>query len=121
MSQRGKQKQEKQEDKIIPTETKRKSLEEPLRKQIYFMRMIIAVIAGIIAGILPPYLSQSIGFAIGILAYALSQYIAIKRYKRSPEENTQMLTIGIFSYVLLFLIVWSLTITLINPEILNVR
>lgn len=116
MSQREKPKQEKQEDKTIPTETKRKTLEEPLRKQIYLMRIAIAVVAGILAGLLPPLLSQSIGFAIGILAYALSQYVAIRRYKRSPEENTQMLTIGIFSYILLFLIVWSLTITLIyNP------
>ncbi|MEM3833604.1 MAG: hypothetical protein QW128_08500 [Thermoprotei archaeon] len=121
MSQSKKPKQEKQEDKTIPMEAKRKTLEEPIRRQIYFMRMVIAIIAGILAGVLPPYLSQSIGFAIGILAYAVSQYVAIKRYKRSPEENTQMLTIGIFSYVLLFLIIWSLTITLINPETLNIK
>ncbi len=119
MSQREKGKQIKQEDKVEPEQAKRKILEEPIRRQIYLMRLFLAIIAGIISGALPPVFSQSIGFAIGIFFYALSQYIAIKRYRKSPEETTQILTIGIFSYTLLWIIVWSLTITLINPWILK--
>lgn len=121
MSQRGKAKQTKSEDRVEPEKPKPKILEEPIRRQIYLMRLILAIIAGVISGVLPPILSQSIGFAIGIFFYALSQYIAIKRYRKTPEETTQILTIGIFSYTLLWIIVWSLTITLINPWILNIK
>jgi|GEM_PF-2422171 hypothetical protein len=121
MSQREKIKQTKPEDKIESEKPKRRIIEESIRRQIYLMRLLLAIIAGIISGALPLVLSQSVGFAIGIFFYALSQYIAIKRYRKTPEETTQILTIGIFSYTLLWIIIWSLTVTLINPWILSMK
>ena len=88
-------------------------IDEATKKKIYFMRVGFGMIAGVISGVIPVIYSQAVGFIIGLLFYALSQFTA--KYLLSEEIEPRVVSnVGFFSYIIIWLIFWTLVTTLLQ-------
>ncbi|MCD6409621.1 MAG: hypothetical protein J7L98_04720 [Candidatus Verstraetearchaeota archaeon] len=82
-------------------------------RKIYFLRAVLAVIAGIISGVacgVPP--NVPVGFLILTIFYAISIQIARKAILKDNlsllPSPRKLYTICIVTYVLLWLVTWTL-------------
>jgi len=95
-----------------------------IEDKIYYLRVVIAAIAGSILGIIvKPNSDQSntIGLTIliGIIFYAISQIIATRMAKIVPKEKKKkVITIAIFGYMFMLLTFMILIYTVINQNII---
>lgn len=88
------------------------------KKKIYFMRVGFAVIAGFVSGIIPIMYSQAIGFIIGLLFYAASQF-ATKYVLPGDVDPRLVSSVGFFSYIIIWLTFWTLVTTLLQWGVIS--
>ena len=92
--------------------------------KIYYLRTILAAIAGAIIGtIVKPYESQSntidITIIIGIIFYVISYVIAKKIAGNIPKDKkNKLITNGIFAYIFMLLTFMVMLFTIINQHII---
>ena len=92
--------------------------------KIYYLRVVIAAIAGSIVGaIVKPNSDQNntIGLIIliGIISYSLSQMLASRMSKGIPKDKKKkVITIAIFGFIFMLLTFMTLTYTILNQHML---
>ena len=83
---------------------------------VYWARCLIGAICGSIFGFLN--LSEALGLAAAALAiptvYVLTTVLG-ERYARAKGENFNVKTEGVFSFVVLWLFFWTLSMNLFYP------
>jgi hypothetical protein len=95
-----------------------------IEDKIYYLRVIIAAIAGSILGIIiKPNSDQSntIGLTIliGIISYAISQIIATRIATGVPKDKKKkIITIAIFGYIFMLFTFMILIYTVLNQNII---
>ena len=93
-----------------------------IEDKIYYLRVVLAAIAGSILGIIvKPNSDQSntIGLTIliGIIFYAISQIIATRIAKNVPKDKKKkVITIAIFGFMFMLLTFMILIYTVINQN-----
>jgi len=95
-----------------------------IEDKIYYLRVVMAAIAGSILGVvLKPNSDQSntIGLTIlvGIIFYSVSHIIASRMAGNLPKEKKKkIITIAIFGFIFMLLTFMILTYTLLNQHII---
>ncbi|HKX96413.1 MAG TPA: hypothetical protein VJL78_01105 [Candidatus Nitrosocosmicus sp.] len=95
-----------------------------IEDKIYYLRVILAAIAGSILGaIVKPNSDQSntVGLTIlvGIIFYSVSQIIASRMAGDIPKEKKKkIITIAIFGFMFMLLTFMILTYTVLNQHII---
>lgn len=95
-----------------------------IEDKIYYLRVVIAAIAGAIVGaIVKPNSdhTNTIGLTIliGIIFYAISQILASRMSKGIPKDKKKkVITIAIFGFIFMLLTFMTLTYTILNQNIL---
>ena len=95
-----------------------------IEDKIYYLRVVIAAIAGLILGIIVKPNSDhsnTIGLTIliGIIFYAISQIIATRIAKNVPKDKKKkVITIAIFGFMFMLLTFMILIYTVINQNII---
>ena len=95
-----------------------------IEDKIYYLRVVIAAIAGAIVGaIVKPNSdhTNTIGLTIliGIIFYAISQFLASRISKGIPKDKKKkVITIAIFGFIFMLLTFMTLTYTILNQNIL---
>jgi zinc transporter ZupT len=95
-----------------------------IEDKIYYLRVILAAIAGSILGaIVKPNSDQSntVGLTIlvGIIFYSVSQIIASRMAEDIPKEKKKkIITIAIFGFMFMLLTFMILTYTVLNQHII---
>jgi membrane protein insertase Oxa1/YidC/SpoIIIJ len=93
-----------------------------IEDKIYYLRVVIAAIAGSILGIIVKPNSDhsnTIGLTIliGIIFYAISQIIATRIAKNVPKDKKKkVITIAIFGFMFMLLTFMILVYTVINQN-----
>ncbi|MCD6510849.1 MAG: Rab5-interacting family protein [Thermoprotei archaeon] len=81
---------------------------------MYYIRLILGVIMGVICGALG--LEGLAGLYVCIVGYVLSYYVirgVLKVDPTSLEKPTRLFTVGGGTYVLIWIVTWTLTYTLL--------
>ena len=89
------------------------------KDKIYYTRLVCAVIAGIINSVL--WLYDIAGLIFAVFMLIASHYIAIYILRVDPDEmggQWKVFTVGIFSYIFLGIVVWTLAFNLITVPLL---
>ena len=95
-----------------------------IEDKIYYLRVVLAAIAGSILGIIVKPNSDhsnTIGLTIliGIIFYAISQIIATRIAKNVPKDKKKkVITIAIFGFMFMLLTFMILIYTVINQNII---
>jgi small-conductance mechanosensitive channel len=95
-----------------------------IEDKIYYLRVILAAIAGSILGVIVKPNSDhsnTIGLTIliGIIFYAISQIIASRIAKGVPKDKKKkVITIAIFGYIFMLLTFMVLIYTVLNQNII---
>lgn len=95
-----------------------------IEDKIYYLRVILAAIAGSILGVIVKPNSDhsnTIGLTIliGIIFYAISQIIASRIAKGVPKDKKKkVITIAIFGYIFMLFTFMVLVYTVLNQNII---
>ncbi|MEM3365765.1 MAG: hypothetical protein QXQ64_09890 [Candidatus Bathyarchaeia archaeon] len=87
---------------------------QPILRKMYYIRVAFAFLAGLICGILNVVgvLGLAIGIGVFILTYLLFRY-GIKSISESVKDTRKFYMTGIFSYFLIWYVIWVLFFNLI--------
>lgn len=95
-----------------------------IEDKIYYLRVVLAAIAGAIVGVIVKPNSDhtnTIGLIIliGIVFYAISQILASRMSKGIPKDKKKkVITIAIFGFIFMLLTFMTLTYTILNQNML---
>lgn len=83
---------------------------------MYYIRVAFALVAGIVTGMLNIVGINGLLFALGffLLSYAFLRYVTRSLAAAVLDKNKFFLT-AIFSYFLIWFVVWTITINLLYP------
>ena len=86
---------------------------QPIYRKMYYIRVAFAVIGGIITGALNlrSLDGLTVGIGIFLLTYLLFRY-GIKSISSQVKDTKKFIMTGIFSYFLLWFVMWIISIDL---------